>query len=40
VDKNCAAVQIISDTWQVGGAAVLEMPYDQTQFYELSLKDW
>lgn len=38
VNKNCAAVQIISDTWQVGGAAVLEMPYDPNQFYQLSLK--
>jgi len=37
-DKNCAAVQIISDTWQVGGAAVLEMPYDPNAFYHLSLK--
>jgi hypothetical protein len=38
VDKNCAAVQIISDTWQVGGAAVLEMPYDPNAFYHLTLK--
>ncbi|MEW5992558.1 MAG: pilus assembly protein TadG-related protein [Chloroflexota bacterium] len=37
-DRNCAAVQIISDTWQVGGAAVLEMPYDPNAFYHLSLK--
>lgn len=35
---NCAAVQIISDTWDVGGAAVLEMPYDPDNFYHLSLK--
>jgi hypothetical protein len=38
VNKNCAAVQIISDTWQVGGAAVLEMPYDPNAFYHLTLK--
>jgi len=38
VDKNCAAVQIISDTWEVGGAAVLEMPYDPNLFYHLTLK--
>lgn len=37
-DKNCAAVQIISDTWQVGGSAILEMPYDPNAFYHLSLK--
>jgi Putative Flp pilus-assembly TadE/G-like len=37
-DKNCAAVQIISDTWQVGGAAILEMPYDPNAFYHLNLK--
>ena len=37
-DKNCAAVQIISDTWQVGGSAILEMPYDPNAFYHLTLK--
>jgi hypothetical protein len=35
---NCAAVQIIADTWDVGGAAVLEMPYDPDDFYHLTLK--
>lgn len=35
---NCAAVQIIANTWQVGGGAVLEMPYDPDNFYHLSLK--
>jgi Putative Flp pilus-assembly TadE/G-like len=30
---NCAAVQIISDTWDVGGAGVLNMPYDPSMFY-------
>lgn len=35
---NCAAVQIIADTFQVGGAAVLEMPYDPNDFYQLTLK--
>lgn len=35
---NCAAVQIIADTFQVGGAAVLQMPYDPDDFYHLTLK--
>ncbi len=37
-DLNCAAVQIIADTFQVGGAAVLDMPYDPDDFYHLTLK--
>lgn len=37
-DTNCAAVQIIADTFQVGGAAVLEMPYDPNEFYHPNLK--
>ncbi|MEX1334033.1 MAG: pilus assembly protein TadG-related protein [Candidatus Limnocylindrales bacterium] len=37
-NTNCAAVQIIADTFQVGGAAVLEMPYDPDDFYHLTLK--
>ncbi len=36
--ENCAAVQIIADTFQVGGAAVLEMPYDPDKYYHLTLK--
>ncbi len=35
---NCAAVQIISDTWDVGGAGVLAMPYDPSKFYNPRLK--
>jgi Flp pilus assembly protein TadG len=35
---NCAAVQIISDTWDVGGSAILQMPYDPSAFYQLNLK--
>ena len=35
---NCAAVQIISDTWEVGGAGVLAMPYDPNLFYDLPQK--
>ena len=35
---NCAAVQIISDTWDVGGAGVLAMPYDPSKFYNPMLK--
>ena len=37
-ETNCAAVQIISDTWEVGGAGVLAMPYDPSLFYNLSEK--
>jgi hypothetical protein len=35
---NCAAVQIIADTWEVGGAGVLAMPYDPNLFYRVPLK--
>lgn len=35
---NCAAVQIVSDTWDIGGAAILHMPYDPSAFYKLNLK--
>ena len=35
---NCAAVQVISDTWEVGGAGILNMPYDPNLFYHLPLK--
>lgn len=37
-NTNCAAVQIISDTWEVGGAGVLAMPYDPSKFYDTMLK--
>ena len=37
-DTNCAAVQIIAETWDVGGAGVLAMPYDPSKFYDLKLK--
>lgn len=37
-NTNCAAVQIISNTWEVGGGGVLRMPYDPSKFYELKLK--
>ena len=37
-NTNCAAVQIISDTWDVGGGGVLQMPYDPSRFYDLRLK--
>ena len=36
--QDCAAVQIISNTWDVGGSAVLQMPYDPKAFYHLALK--
>lgn len=35
---NCAAVQIIAWTFQVGGSAILDMPYDPSKFYHLALK--
>jgi hypothetical protein len=35
---NCAAVQIIADTWDVGGAGILSMPYDPSKFYNPLLK--
>jgi hypothetical protein len=37
-NTNCAAVQVISDTWEVGGAGVLAMPYDPNLFYQLAHK--
>jgi Flp pilus assembly protein TadG len=37
-NTNCAAVQIISYTWEVGGAGVLNMPYDPSKFYDLRMK--
>lgn len=38
VDRNCAAVQIIADTFSVSGSAVLDMPYDPNGLYQLNLK--
>lgn len=35
---NCAAVQIVADTFQVGGAAVLDMPYDPNNFVNIPMK--
>ncbi|MEO7663583.1 MAG: hypothetical protein ABIV26_00525, partial [Candidatus Limnocylindrales bacterium] len=35
---DCAAVQIIAWTFQIGGSAILNMPYDPTKFYRLPLK--
>ena len=37
-NTNCAAVQIIAYTWDVGGAGILRMPYDPSKFYQLRLK--
>jgi hypothetical protein len=37
-NMNCAAVQIIANTFDVGGGGVLQMPYDPRQFYDLQLK--
>ncbi len=36
--QDCAAVQIIADTFDVGGGAILDMPYDPKDFYRLTLK--
>jgi Flp pilus assembly protein TadG len=37
-DTDCAAVQIISDTWTIAGGANLQMPYDPNLLYQLPLK--
>jgi hypothetical protein len=37
-DTNCAAVQVISYTWDIGGAGQLQMPYDPSKFYDLRNK--
>lgn len=35
---NCASVQVISDTWDIGGAGILNMPYDPSKFFNPQLK--
>ncbi len=35
---NCAAVQVISNTWDIGGAGILNMPYDPSKFFNPKLK--
>jgi Flp pilus assembly protein TadG len=37
-NTNCAAVQIIANTFDIGGGGILKMPYDPRQFYDLKLK--
>ena len=37
-DTNCASIQIIADTFDVGGAGILNMPYDPSKFYDVALK--
>ncbi|MEO8462002.1 MAG: pilus assembly protein TadG-related protein [Chloroflexota bacterium] len=37
-NQNCAAVQIIAWTFQIGGSAILNMPYDPNLFYHVQLK--
>jgi len=37
-NTNCAAVQIIAWTFQIGGSAILDMPYDPDKYYRLALK--
>jgi hypothetical protein len=31
----CLAIQIISQSWQISGGAVIDMPYDPSQLYQL-----
>jgi hypothetical protein len=35
---NCAGVQIIADSFDVGGGGVLAMPYDPSKFYDILRK--
>ncbi|HET9345022.1 MAG TPA: pilus assembly protein TadG-related protein [Candidatus Limnocylindrales bacterium] len=37
-ETNCAAVQVIANTFEVGGGGVLAMPYDPNLFYQLAFK--
>lgn len=37
-DINCAAIQIVSDTFTIIGGGVLDMPYDPSKFYQLDMK--
>lgn len=33
--SSCLAIQIISYTWKVDGNALVEMPYDPSELYQL-----
>jgi hypothetical protein len=37
-NTNCASVQIIANTFDVGGGGILNMPYDPRLFYDVKLK--
>ena len=37
-NEDCVAVQVISDTWTMGGGINLQMPYDPRVLYQLPLK--
>jgi Putative Flp pilus-assembly TadE/G-like len=37
-NTNCAAIQVISDTWNFNGGANLQVPYDPRLLYQLPLK--
>lgn len=37
-NTNCSAVQIIANTFDIGGGGILSMPYDPSKFYDLKLK--
>jgi len=36
--QSCLSIQIISYTWQIGGNALVEMPYDPNELYQLALR--
>ncbi len=36
--QSCLAIQVISYTWQVGGGALVEMPYNPADLYHLDLR--
>jgi hypothetical protein len=35
---NCAAIQIVSDTFTIIGGGILDMPYDPSKLYQLNMK--
>jgi hypothetical protein len=37
-NTNCAAIQVISDKWDIGGSGILNMPYDPSKFFNPKLK--
>ncbi len=35
LSESCLAIQIVSYTWQINGGALVEMPYDPAELYQL-----